>query len=98
MKLAGPVTELIPEDARSAKKYLQWLSVFEVMTILYVIKKNPVEDAGSSHLCVCVDSQSGELAHVVEGVIREGTDFIVAQISAEEKKITQYTHRKYCRS
>lgn len=97
MKLAGPVTELIPEDARSAKKYLQWLSVFEVMTILYVIKKTLLKMQGLD-TCVCVDSQSGELAHVVEGVIREGTDFIVAQISAEEKKFTQYTHRKYCRS
>lgn len=34
---------------------------------------------------VCLHSQSGELAHIGEGVIGQGADFIVAQISAETK-------------
>lgn len=34
---------------------------------------------------VCVYSQRGELAHVGEGVVRQGTDFIVAQVSVDQK-------------
>jgi len=32
-------------------------------------------------------SQCGELAHIGEGIIRQGADFIVAQISADAKVI-----------
>lgn len=34
---------------------------------------------------VCVYSQRGELTHVGEGVVRQGTDFIVAQVSVDQK-------------
>ncbi len=43
-------------------------------------------------VCVCVILQSGELAHVGERVIRQGADFIVAQISAKEKGQFQSIH------
>ena len=37
--------------------------------------------------------QSGELAHVGEGVVVQGADLIVAQISAEDKiQIHTHTH------
>lgn len=46
-----------------------------------------------------MNSQCGELAHVGEGIIRQGVDFIVAQITGKAKvSFSQYTHRVLQRS